>query len=250
MMKPTYRTFEVAKCRDLLSLVAARNGDTQNASEIGRQLGISYHAVFRRIDTLESLGMIRVLRAPKSRRSHVLLRDCRLLQALGGSPLGVMRTCLTECIVRGLSGGPLTCWESGRVKRVDLVARTEKEKIGFAFSQTMHPRNLDLASLRLAAGRRVIDRGFLVHRGEHPFIAARVVIALPVGEFLGNLDRWLACRSFKEAHGLLRERLQEGLARPAALDYPPASCAFAVSTIATMFSAEVSAGAAPAGASM
>ncbi len=250
MMKPTFRTFEVTKCRDLLSLVAARNGEVQNASEIGRQLGISYHAVYRRLDTLESLGLIRVLRTTCSRRPHVQLRDCRLLLELGGSPLAVMRTCLTECIVKGLAYGPCTYWEAGRVKRVDLVVRTDKERIGFAFTQTTSPRNRHLASLRLAARRKVIGRGFLVHRGEHPFIAARVVIGLPVGEFLRQLDRWLACRSFTEAHGVLRELLLEGRAKPVALAYPPASCAFAVSTMAAMFSAEVSAGAAPAGARM
>jgi predicted ArsR family transcriptional regulator len=80
MMKPTFRTFEFTKCRDILSLIAASNGDAQNASEIGRQLGISYHAVYRRLDTLESLGMIRVLHSTGSRRPHVQLRDCRLLQ--------------------------------------------------------------------------------------------------------------------------------------------------------------------------
>jgi hypothetical protein len=144
------------------------------------------------------------------------------------------------------------------VKRVDLVVRTETERVGCAFTQAVLPRNRHIAPLRLAAARKVIDRGFLVHRGGYPFVAARIVIGLPVGEFLGRLDHWLACRSFKEAHTLLREKLREcrpfGTAGPAARafgrDYPPASCAFAVSTMAAMFSAEVSAGAAPAGARM
>ena len=254
-MKPTLRSFEVTKCRDILSLVAARNGEVQNASAIGRQLGISYHAVYRRLDTLQGLGLIRVLCMVGSRRRRIQLRDCRLLRELGGSPLAVMRTCLTECIAKGLDCGPCTCWGTGRMKRVDLVARVGSERIGFVFTDKVVPRNRHIAPLRLAAAGKVIDRGFLVHRGEHRFIAARIVIGLPVGEFLGHLERWLSCRSFKEAHAMLREALREvrpvGVAAPsAARDYPPASCAFAVSTMATMFSAEVSAGAAPAGARM
>jgi hypothetical protein len=251
-MRPTLTESEWLQWRDLVAEIAEHNGDAPNASGIGRRLGLSYHAVLKRLAGLEGMQLTRVLPVQGSRRTHVLLRDCHLLLALGGTPQAIMRTCLTECIVKGIAAslrGPISCWESG-VKRIDLVTPTERERIGFVFTGKVNPRNRELAPLRLGVEKGVIDRGFLVHQGLVGFVAARVVIGLPVGEFLGHLDRWLACGSFREAHGLLRERLEAGLAPRDARAYPPASCAFAVSTMAAMFSAGVSAGAAPAGARM
>ena len=53
----------------------------------------------------------------------------------------------------------------------------------------------------------MIDRGFFVYCGARAFVTARAALALPVRQFLRQLDRWLACRSFAEARRLLLELL-------------------------------------------
>jgi hypothetical protein len=63
-----------------------------------------------------------------------------------------------------------------------------------------------MVSLRLAIERKAVGRGFLVYCGAFAFVAARMILALPVEEFLCNTEQWLACRSFRETHELLRRR--------------------------------------------
>ncbi len=203
--------WQIPQAEDLLRGIAARNGQSLNASAIGRRLGLSCHAVRHRIAALEKAGVIRFLPSLTGRRPHVLLRDCRLLQALGAGDLAVMRTCLTERITTTFNAGASAVryfqWETGRVKRIDLVASTSKESIGFKFMERPALRNRDWEPLRQDVTQGVVDRGFLIHCGAHAFIVARVVIALPMQEFLGYLDQWLACRNFREAHELLRRRM-------------------------------------------
>jgi hypothetical protein len=182
-----------------------------NAAAAGRRLGISAAAVRYRVALLEKARLIRVLPSLAHRREHLVLRDGRLLQELGGSPGAILRTCLTECIIVGLAatGPPVRCfrWEAGRVKRIDLVTFNSKEKLGFRFSERLVPLDRDVACLRNGLHRGIIDRGFLIHCGVQACLTARVVIVLPVREFVGNLQAWLACGSFREARELLRKVL-------------------------------------------
>jgi predicted AAA+ superfamily ATPase len=192
---------------ELLREIASRNGQSLNASAIGRRMGLSCHAVQHRIAALKEAGMIRILPSLARRRPHVLLRDCRLVQALGASHLAVMRTCLTERITATYkardSSARFFQWEAGRVKRIDLIVSSPQETVGFQFIESQALHNRDWGALRVGFARGIVDRGFVVHRGSQAFLTARVVIALPIQEFLGNLDQWLACRSFQEAHVLL-----------------------------------------------
>ena len=151
-------------------------------------------------------GMIRLLPSLAGRRPHVLLRDGRLLQELGAGRLAVMRTFLTERIATTLNRSRCFQWEAGKVKRMDLVVATPQESIGFLFTERAILRNRDMVSLRLAIERKVVGRGFLVYCGAYAFVAARTILVLPIEEFLCNMEQWLACRSFREAHGLLRQR--------------------------------------------
>ena len=198
----------IPRTDDLLREVAASSGQSLNASATGRRLGLSCHAVSHRIAALEKAGMIRILPSLASRHFHVLLRDCRLLRKLGGIRRALFQTCLTEHITAVYtSWAPSTRyfqWEAGRVKRIDLVVRTGWETVGFCFKECLVPRNRDWAPLRLGLESGVIDRGFIIHRGTGAFVTARVVIALSVRNFLGQLDKWLSCRSFPEARRLLR----------------------------------------------
>jgi hypothetical protein len=198
--------WQILQAEDLLREIAARNGQSLNASAIGRRLDLSCHAVRYRIAALEKAGMIRVLPSLAGRRPHVLLRDGRLLQELGAGRLAVMRTFLTERIATTLSGSCHYQWEAGRVKRIDLVVATSQESIGFLFTERTILRNRDLVPLRLGFERKVVDRGFLIYCGAYASVAARMILVLPIEEFLCNVEQWPACRSFREARELLRRR--------------------------------------------
>ena len=90
------------------------------------------------------------------------------------------------------------------MKRIDLVASSPRETVGFRFVEGLGLRKRDVAPLRLGVQRGIINRGFLIHCGSQAFMTARVVIVLPVQEFLDNMHQWLACGSFQEARELLR----------------------------------------------
>jgi hypothetical protein len=208
----------------LLREIAAFNGQPLNASATARRLGISAAAVRYRVAQLERDCLIRVLPSLAHRRPHLLLRDGRLLMDLDGTPEAVLQTCLTQCIIVGLSGTARHVrffqWETGRVKRIDLVACTAAEKIGFRLTGDLFLRNQDVASLRLGIDRGLIDRGYLIYCGSHACLTERVVIVLPVPDFIGHLDRWLACGSFQEARDLFRA-VGAGAPRPLAQSPPP-----------------------------
>ncbi len=193
---------------ELLREMAACNGQAVNASAIGRRLGMSYHTVLHCMALLEDAGLVRVLPSLAGRRPHILLRDCPLLEALGGASPALLRACLTERITAAWNtrfpSARWFQWEAGTVKRIDLIASTPKETIGFRFVEGLGLRARDVAPLRLGVQRRAIDRGFLLHCGSQAFITARVIIALPVPDFLGSLEQWLACNSIQEARELLR----------------------------------------------
>jgi len=203
--------WRIPLARELLWEIAVCSGQSLNASAIGRCLDISCHTVFHRVAAFEDAGLVRVLPSLAGRRPHVLLRDYRLLQALGGSGLSVLRTCLTERITAAWNArAPSTRWfqwEAGTVKRIDLIASTQQESVGFHFVEGLGLRKRDVAPLRLGLQRGVIRRGFLLHCGSQAFITARAVVALPAPELLASMDQWLACGSFREARELLRSRL-------------------------------------------
>lgn len=200
--------FHIPRAADLLCEVAAATGQALNASATGRRLGISCRAVSRRIATLEKAGVVRILPSLANRHSHVLLRDCRLLQKLGGSRRALLLTCLTEHVARAYTTrAPSTRyfhWAVGRVKQIDLVVPTGPETIGFCFKECLIARRRDWAPLRRGLERGVIHRGFVVYPWTNQFVTARVVLALPIQVFLRRLGEWLACRSFVEARQFMR----------------------------------------------
>jgi hypothetical protein len=197
-----------ARAEELLREVSACCGQSLNASAIGRRLGLACNTILHRIAMLEEAGVIRILPSLAGRHPHVLLRDCRFLKALGGGRAAILRAYLTERITMSYGAGD-SCvrffqWEAGRVKRIDLVASTSKETVGFQFSDRPAVRNRDWAPLRLAVEKGVVNRGFLVHCGMGAFVTARAVSVVPIQGFLENLDRWLGCGNFREARQLLR----------------------------------------------
>jgi hypothetical protein len=147
--------------REILREIAACSGQALNASAIGRRLDISYHTVLHRIASLEIGGLIRVLPSLAGRRPHVLLRDCRLLETLGSNSLAMLRASLTERITTTFKAR-YSQWEAGKSKRIDLVASTPRETVGFRFVEGQGLRNRDWAPLRLGIERGVVDRGFSI----------------------------------------------------------------------------------------
>ena len=120
------------------------------------------------------------------------------------------------------SAPPVRCfqWETGRIRRIDLVVSTAKETVGFRLTGDLFLHNRDVASLRLGIERGVIDRGYLVYCGSHACMTARVVIVLPVQDFVDHLDRWMACGSFQEAREVFRA-VGAGAPRPLAQSPAP-----------------------------
>jgi hypothetical protein len=82
-------------------------------------------------------------------------------------------------------------WKTGRVRQIDLLAKAGEERIGFCVSSHPLPRRKDWLPLKMAYQSYVIDRGFLLYPGNHPFVAARAVLALPIHVFLKNIDEWI-----------------------------------------------------------
>jgi hypothetical protein len=203
--------YRIPRASEILREVAASNGQNLCASSIGRRLGLSRHAVKHRIRSLESAGLVRILPALVRGHAHVLLRDCRLLRGLGGDRRALVQTCLVERVLSVYASRTLSAryfqWKASRTKRIELILRADHETVGFCFKDLQIPRNKDFAALRLGIKNKVVDRGFFVCFYPHSHVTAGAAIGLPVSEFLGQLDRWLACRSFGEARQVLRDLL-------------------------------------------
>jgi hypothetical protein len=208
----------IPKAAELLREVARTGGEALNATEIGRRMGISCHAVLHRLALLENAGLIRTLPSLASRRPHVLLRDCALHQELCGTPHAILRACLTERIAQALLARSCSAsfaqWEAGRVRRIELVVCTKEETIGFKLVEGRITQDRDVIPLRLGVKRGVISRGFLLSCDNHFFLTSRVIIGASISNFLEHIDAWLACRSLGEARELMRRCLALESRRP------------------------------------
>jgi len=217
-----YMDSRIYRVRELLRHLAAVHAEPLNAARIGRKMGVSSHTILQWLAVLRRIGVVRLLPSTANHRPYLYLRDCRLIADIGVESTALLRGCLVERVIamyRALApDARFYQWQEARVKRLDLVVSLPTGRVGFRFTGRLLPRYQEEASLLLARRRGVIDWGFVFHRGFRATIRAPVVISLPAGKFLGQLDRWLACGGFRQALQLLRDRggeeaYREGMSR-------------------------------------
>lgn len=202
-----------AEIERLLRLIAAQNGSVLNASEIGRQLGLSYHTVQTYLDYLEGAFLIRRLRPffanNISKRlvktPKIYWRDTGLLHALLG--LGAERdpllhpwagrsweAWLIEQIIstRQARGEILEAYffRSSDGLECDLILESNGRREVIEFKMTSNPDPRDFGKLEKIASLVGAERQVLISR-----VAQSVV---PSGErWSVNLDGYLRALGIK-----------------------------------------------------
>jgi len=158
------------------------SGARLNSSAVGRLLGISRPTAAAYIRSLEDLGLVwRVPHYGGGRRPVLIAWEdpsprASLLRALGDL--------FPDC--------RFYWWKHAQARVVDLVADLGDERIGFCFSSSERPRRRDWLSLGIAIRSRVIDRGFLLHAGDHAFKRYGLpIVALPCALLMQQLGEWL-----------------------------------------------------------
>jgi len=182
--------------RRFWTMVAHYHGQTWNASEIGRSLGVSDVTTRRYLDVLSSAFMIRQLppwhenigkrqvKAPK-----VYVRDSGLLHALFG--LDSYREILghpkcgaswegfaLEEVISTLHSRDIYFWAVHTQAELDLLVFKRGKRWGFEFKFTDTPRLT--RSLRTAMKDLNLDASWLVYPGTRQFTLAPAVEALPL----------------------------------------------------------------------
>jgi len=71
-------------------------------------------------------------------------------------------------------------WQTGRVRRIDLLAAGGTERIGICVCGGHVPQPRDLIPLDRAYEKRLIDRGCLLYPGRQAFAVSRVLQVLPL----------------------------------------------------------------------
>ncbi|MBM4039327.1 MAG: ATP-binding protein [Planctomycetes bacterium] len=196
--------------RRLLGMLAHHHGGLLNASELGRAMGVSYHAVQRCLDVLEGHFLVRrlppyhanlgkrLIKSPK-----VYVRDSGLLHHLLG--ISAERG-LLESPQRGNSWEGFLIEQIAALERllrpgsqfyfygthagaeVDLVIDRGQERIGYEFKCAASVGTRDWANLRRAREEGVIHHGNVVYLGEREFPVADGVSVRSAAELLLHYD--------------------------------------------------------------
>jgi predicted AAA+ superfamily ATPase len=138
----------------LLRMLAALQGSTLNASQLGQSLGVSYHTVQSYLEFLEGAYLIRVLRPFEAnlgkrlvKSPRIYIRDSGLLHAL----LDVTRG-------DDLASKPWigASWEGFVIEQILSVRRARGEEIEAFFFRTQDGHEVDLV-LQTASTRELIE---------------------------------------------------------------------------------------------
>jgi len=191
-----------AAMRRFWTMLAHFHGQTWNASELSRSMGVSDKSVRSYLDLLTGTFMIRQLqpwhenlskrqvKAPK-----VYFRDTGLLHSLLGLPnestlLGHPRVGASwegfamEEVLRVLSPSQAWFWSVHAGAELDLLVMIRGERWGFEFKFSEAPTIT--ASMRTALVDLALDRLFVVYAGSARYPAGERVHVLPLTE-LGSL---------------------------------------------------------------
>jgi hypothetical protein len=155
------------------------NGKPLNAAALGRRLGVSPASARTVVRELADEGLIRLIP----------------FFGTGGKTLLYVRTwydsraqsfcgfCIDQ-IVPLLPGFRLSWWKTGLVRTVDLIAATDRESIGFCSCETLTLQRRRWLPLRACLKQGVIQKGYVIHRGQGVFKLGPGITAMP----LRNLD--------------------------------------------------------------
>ena len=178
-------------------MIAHYHGQTWNASEIGRALGVADTTVRNYLDALASAYVITVLqpwyenigkrqiKAPKvyvtdSGLMHALLNIHESIELerhpkVGASWEGFILHEL--CIRFAIQRRERYYWRSVSGAELDLLAVRGRHRVGFEIKRTTAP--MLTPSMRSALSDLKLDRLFVIHAGEHRFDLALNVHAVP-----------------------------------------------------------------------
>lgn len=174
-------------------MLAHWHGQTLNASEIGRSLGVSDATVRRYLDLLHGTFVVRVLKPWHENLSKrqvktpkVYVADTGLLHALLGCPTlddlmaypkvgASWEGFLLAQVIRRLEARPDECyfWRTHQGAELDLLVVRGRRRLGFEFKRREAPEMTP--SMRIALADLKLDRLTVVHAGKESWpMAARV----------------------------------------------------------------------------
>jgi len=170
----------------LPAILPALSGARLNGAELGRLLGVSRPTAMAYLCSLEEVGLV-----------------TRVAFYAGGGRSGGRRPLLVSWhdvspraeLLRSLRALRADCrfyWWARRTREVDLVVDLGDERVGFCFSSTERPVRRDWEPLALAIDREIIDRGFVLHAGDHAFRRPdRPIFCIPRCTFMRQPEDWV-----------------------------------------------------------
>ena len=211
-MEPWVRTVgRVLQARTLLPAVLAYwNGKPFNTAAISRELDVSRPTVVSYVRSMQKEGLARLLPFYGGGRRPLLVLSRR-------TP-GLWMESIAGKVSQAVPQSRFFWWKTGRCRQVDFIAEMSGERIGFCFLESGMARRKYWIALEKAARRGVINRGFLLSREDRAFMAARIIVGLPIDSFMRELENWIFCwRSPKEIIDAVHHINMEHFARFARL---------------------------------
>jgi hypothetical protein len=165
------------------------NGYLFNTVLTARSLEVSRPTAVSRVMQLQQMGLVRLLPFFGGHRRPLFF----VCDSYGAGPASFRAFCL-EAVTRAL----LTIdpqfqffwWMTGRTRRMDLLAVCGERRIGFCFSTTPCLPRKDWLPLSIGRERKLIERGFVLYRGNRAFWSGRAIQTLPIEEFLREPREW------------------------------------------------------------
>jgi hypothetical protein len=188
--------------RRFWTMLAHYHGQTWNASELGRAMGLSDKTVRSYLDVLTGTYMIRQLqpwfenlgkrqvKAPKvyfrdSGLLHRLLDISTRHQLLGHPKVGASwEGFAIEQVLQAFEPSQPYFWSTQGGAEVDLLFLHRGRRVGFEVKFTEAPKTT--ASMRTAAKELKLDHLWVVYPGAHEFPMDQGITALPMGR-LGQM---------------------------------------------------------------
>lgn len=192
-------------------MLAHVHGGLQNASDLGRSLGVAYHTIGRYLDILEGHFLIRRLapwhantgkRLVKSPKIYI--RDCGLLHALLGvrTALDLLQSprrgaswegmLVEQVMALAQNQGPGCRFWFYRTRagaEIDLIVDRGQERIGFEFKCAASVRRTDASGLLAGIADGIVTRGMVVYAGMQRYPLTDTVDAVPAREILLSAGR-------------------------------------------------------------
>ena len=183
--------------RRFWTMLAHCHGQTWNASELGRAMGLSDKTVRGYLDLLTGTYMVRQLqpwfenlgkrqvKAPKvyfrdSGLLHSLLDISTRHQLLGHPKVGASWECFAiEQVLQAFEPAQPCFWSTHGGAELDLVFLHQGRRLGFEVKFTEAPRVT--ASMRTARAELRLDHLWVVHPGPHGFPMEEGITATPLG---------------------------------------------------------------------